>query len=137
MAVTTAASYEETVTDIVNTLGSVPGFMEAVPEDALVHEWPVFKQYTVGESVIPPKYRELMQFAVASSHHCKYCSTFHSGAAELHGATEEEIAEAGLLTSITQRWSAMLHAQQYDYDTFVDEFNEIGAFLTEQQQNAD
>jgi hypothetical protein len=31
----------------------------------------------------------------------------------------------------------MLHAQQYDYDTFVEEFNQIGAFLTEQQQNAD
>lgn len=133
MAVTNAASYRETLTDIEDTLGFVPGFMEAVPEDALVHEWPVFKQYTLGETVIPPKYRELMQFAVASSHHCKYCSTFHSGAAELNGATEEEVAEAGVLTSITQRWSAMLHAQQYDYDTFVDEFNEIGAFLQEQQ----
>jgi AhpD family alkylhydroperoxidase len=133
MAVTTNTGYQETLTDIEDTLGVVPGFMSAIPEDALVHEWPVFKQYTVGESVIPPKYRELMQFAVASSHHCRYCSTFHSGAAELNGATEEEIAEVGLLTSITHRWSAMLHAQQYDYDTFVDEFNQIGAFLQAQQ----
>jgi AhpD family alkylhydroperoxidase len=137
MAVTTAASYDETVTDIEETLGFVPGFMEAVPEEALVHEWPVFKQYTLGESEIPPKYRELIQFAVASSQHCKYCSAFHSGAAELNGATEEEVAEAGVLTGLTQRWSAMLHAQQYDFDTFVDEFNQIGAFLEEQQQAAD
>jgi alkylhydroperoxidase/carboxymuconolactone decarboxylase family protein YurZ len=78
-----------------------------------------------------------MQFAVASSHHYKYCSAFHSGAAELNEATEEEVAEAGLLTSTTQGWSSMLHAQQYDYDTSVDEFNQIGAFPQKQQQNAD
>lgn len=137
MAVTTESSYQETLTDIEDSLGVVPGFMAAIPEDALVHEWPVFKHYTLGETVIPPKYRELMQFAVASSHNCKYCSAFHTGAAELNGATEEEIAEVGVLTGLTQRWSAMLHAQQYDFDTFVDEFNEIGAYLTEQQQAAD
>lgn len=133
MAVTTNASYQETLTDIEDNLGFVPGFMAAVPEDALVHEWPVFKQYTLGETVIPAKYRELLQFGVASSNNCQYCSAFHAGAAELNGATDEEIAEAGLLTSITQRWSAMLHAQQYDFDTFVDEFNEIGAYLSEHQ----
>jgi AhpD family alkylhydroperoxidase len=137
MAVTTTANYQETLTDIEDTLGFVPGFMEAVPEDALVHEWPVFKQYTLGESEIPPKYRELMQLAVAATQKCQYCEAFHSGAAELNGATEAEIAETGVLASLTTRWSAMIHAQQYDYDTFVEEVHEIGAFLQEQQQAAD
>ena len=137
MAVTTEASYQETLTDIEDTVGFVPGFMEAVPEDALVHEWPVFKQYTLGESDIPPKYRELMQLAVAATQKCQYCEAFHSAAAELNGATEEEIAETGVLASLTTRWSAMIHTQQYDYDTFMDEVHQIGAFLQEQQQAAD
>jgi len=133
MAVTNAASYQDTLTDIEDSLGFVPGFMEAVPEDALVHEWPVFKQYTLGESVIPPKYRELMQLAVAATQKCQYCEAFHTGVAELNGANEEELAETGVLASLTTRWSAMIHAQQYDYETFVDELHQIGAFVQEQQ----
>lgn len=133
MAVTTAPEYQETLTDIEQSLGFVPGFMAAIPEDALVHEWPVFKQYTLGETAIPPKYRELMQLAVASTQKCQYCEAFHTGVAEMNGATEEELAETGLLASLTTRWSAMIHAQQYDYDTFVDEVHRIGAFVQEHQ----
>ena len=133
MAATATGSYDETLTDIEETLGLVPGFMAAVPEDALVHEWPVFKQYTLGETVIPPKYREMMELAVAAATKCPYCQAFHRGAAELQGATEEELAEVGVLAGLTARWSAMIHAQSYDYDTFVDEVHQIGAFLKEQQ----
>lgn len=129
MAVTNAASYQDTLTDIEDSIGFVPGFMEAVPEDTLVHEWPVFKQYTLGESVVPPKYRELVELAVAATQRCPYCEEFHKGAAELNGATEEKLAEVGVLASLTTRWSAMIHAQHYDYDTFVDEVHQIGAFL--------
>ena len=132
-ATTSAANYEETLADIEASVGLVPGFMEAVPEDALVHEWPVFKQYVLGESVIPPKYRELVELAVAATLKCPYCEAFHRGAAQLHGASEEELAEVGVLAGLTARWSAMIHAQHYDYDTFVDEFEEIGAHLREQQ----
>ena len=133
MAATTASDYTETLEDIEASIGLVPGFMQGVPEDALVHEWPVFKQFVLGESVIPPKYRELIELAVAATLKCPYCQAFHKGAAEMHGATEEELAEVGLLASLTTRWSAMIHAQHYDYDTFVGEFEEIGAFLQGQQ----
>ena len=137
MAATTATSYQDTLTDIEDTIGFVPGFMEAVPEDALVHEWPVFKQYELGETEIPPKYRELVQLAVAATQKCQYCEAFHTGAAELHGASEAELAETGVLASLTTRWSAMIHAQQYDYDTFVDEVHQIGTALRERQQAGD
>lgn len=133
MAATTTVSYDETLVDIEDNLGLVPGFMAALPEDDLVHEWPVFKQYVLGESVIPPKYRELMELAVAATLKCPYCQAFHKGAAEFQGASEEELAEVAVLASLTTRWSAMLHAQHYDYDTFMDEFEQIGTFLHEQQ----
>lgn len=60
MAVTNAASYQDTVTDVEDTSGFAPGFMEAVLEDAVVHEWPVFEPQTLGKSVVPPKCRELV-----------------------------------------------------------------------------
>lgn len=133
MAGPNTGNYQKMVRDIKDTIGFVPGFMGVVPEDTLVHEWSVFKQYTLGESVLPPKYREMMQLAVAATQKRPYCVTFHRAAAELHGATEEELAEVGVLASLTIRWSAMIHTQHYDHDTFEDEVHQISAFLQEQQ----
>src|SRR5512139_3807253 len=106
--------YENTLKDIQKSLGIVPGFMKALPPDALVHEWPLFKKYTLEESKVPAKYRELMGLAVAANIKCPYCQLFHRGAAMMNGATEEELAEIAFLASYTSRWSAIIHAQHYD-----------------------
>lgn len=90
MAVIIAVSYQDTLTDIEDSIGFVSGFMEAVSEDTLVHEWPVFEQYPLCESIIPPKYRELMELAVAATQKCPYCGAFHRGAAEFNAATEDD-----------------------------------------------
>ena len=112
-------AYENTLKDIEKTLGMVPGFMKALPKEVLVQEWPLFKKYNFEETEIPAKYRELMGLAVAAKIKCPYCTLFHKGAAMMNGATEEELAETAFLASYTARWSAIIHAQHYDYDTFA------------------
>ncbi len=112
-------AYENTLKDIGKTLGIVPGFMKALPIEVLVQEWPLFKKYNFEETEIPAKYRELMGLAVAANIKCPYCLLFHKGAAMMNGATEEELAETAFLASYTARWSAIIHAQHYDYDTFA------------------
>jgi hypothetical protein len=52
--------YEDTLKDIQKSFGIVPGFMKGLPQDVLIHDWPLMKKYTLGESKIPAKYRELM-----------------------------------------------------------------------------
>ena len=131
MAVTTTPGYDETLDEIEETIGQVPGFMAALPEEVLISEWPHFKKYTLEESESPPKYREMFGLAVAANIKCPYCQLFHKSAAELHGATEAEMKELTYLASHTSRWSSMIHAQHYDYDTFEQETHEIGAFLKE------
>jgi AhpD family alkylhydroperoxidase len=121
--------YEKTLKDIKETLGFVPGFMKALPQDALVFEWPSFKKYQIEETKIPSKYRELMGLAVAANIKCPYCQYFHAEAAKMNGASDAEMAEAFYLAGMTSRWSTMIHAQRYDYDTFVKEFNKIGEHL--------
>jgi len=116
-------NYEETLEDIEKTLGLVPGFMVTLPENVLVQEWPLFKKYNFEETEIPAKYRELMGLAVAANIKCPYCILFHREAAKMNGATDEELAETAFLASYTTRWSAMIHAQNYDYETFKEEFN--------------
>ena len=123
------ADYEDTLRDIRSMLGLVPGFMKTLPKDVLVNDWPLFKKYTIGESKIPAKNRELLGLAVAANIKCPYCQYFHTGAAQLRGATDEELAEINFLASFTPRWSAMIHAQNYDYDTFRKETDQIGAHL--------
>jgi AhpD family alkylhydroperoxidase len=112
-------AYENTLKDIEKTLGMVPGFMKALPKEVLVQEWPLFKKYNFEETEIPAKYRELNGLAVAANIKCPYCTLFPKGAAMMNGATEEELAETAFLAGYTARWSAIIHAQHYDYDTFA------------------
>ncbi len=123
-------TYQETVKDIEKTFGFVPGFMKGLPQDVLVHDWPLMKKYTLGESEIPTKYRELMGLAVAANIKCPYCQLFHKSVAQMYGATPEEFAEIAFLASYTSRWSSMIHAQHYDYDTFAKETKQIGEYLS-------
>jgi AhpD family alkylhydroperoxidase len=121
--------YEDTLKDIEKSMGIIPGFMKALPEDVLVREWPLFKKYELGESKIPPKYRELIGLSVAANIKCPYCQLFHRESAKMMGATEEELSEVAFLASFTSRWSAMLHAQDYDMKQFGEELQQIGQHL--------
>jgi AhpD family alkylhydroperoxidase len=120
------AEYEETLKDIEKTFGIVPGFMKAIPADVLVKEWPLMKKYQLGESAISAKYREFIGLAVAANIKCPYCSLMHTAMATGYGATDKELSEVAFIASLTARWSAMLHALQYNYDTFVKEVHQIG-----------
>jgi len=125
MATTSSGrSYEQTREDVEETLGMVPGFFDALDEQDLVNEWPNYKRYAFEETEIPPKYRELIGLAVAANIKCPYCQSFHMEAAKLHGATEAELAEISFLASWTARYSALIHAQNYDIDTFEQELDE-------------
>ena len=122
--------YDETLKDIKKTFGFVPGFMKGLPQDVLMHDWPLRKKYTLGESKVPAKYRELLGLAVAANIKCPYCQLFHKSVAQMYGATPEEFAEIAFLASYTSRWSSMIHAQHYDYDTFAKETQQIGEYLS-------
>ena len=122
--------YDETLNDIKKTFGFVPGFMKGLPQEVLMNDWPLMKKYTLGESKVPAKYRELLGLAVAANIKCPYCQLFHKSVAQMYGATPEEFAEIAFLASYTSRWSAMIHAQHYDYDTFAKETQQIGEYLS-------
>jgi AhpD family alkylhydroperoxidase len=123
-------AYADILKDIETSLGLVPGFMKALPADVLVHDWPLMKKYVLGESNIPAKYREMIGLAIAANIKCPYCQLFHTGVAKLHGASDEELAEIYFLASFSSRWSAMIHAQNYDEDKFEEEVHKIGAHLS-------
>ena len=124
-------TYDDTVTEIEDTFGLVPGYLEALPEQDLINEWPNMKRFMFGATEIEPKNRELVGLAVAAGIGCEYCRHFHKGAAQLHGATHEELAEVAFLASYTPRYSAIIQAQDYDVDQFKDEVAQIADHLQE------
>jgi AhpD family alkylhydroperoxidase len=124
---------EEVERDIKQHLGLVPSWFEAVPDSIAENEWATMRDLQLSdETAIPPKYKELMGLAVSGATRCRYCAYFHTEAAKMFGATEEEVSEAALIAKHTMGWSTYLNAMQLDYDEFVAEFDRIADHVREQ-----
>jgi AhpD family alkylhydroperoxidase len=119
--------------DIKDTLGLVPEFFQRVPDYLISTEWASFKNLQLSDqTAIPNKYKELIGLAVSGATRCRYCAYFHTEAARLFGASEDEIMESALIAKNTMGWSTYLNALQFDYDRFVEEFDQIAAHVREQ-----
>ena len=122
-------NYEETTKEIEQKFGFVPGFFKNVPQDALIQMWPIFKKYQLGESVIPPKYREMMMLAASAAVKCPYCELYHREVSKMLGASEEELAELAILVASTGFWSNVLHTMHYDKTKFAEELKKVGEYM--------
>jgi AhpD family alkylhydroperoxidase len=119
--------------DITETLGLVPEMFERVPDYLLPTEWASFKSLELSDqTAIPNKYKELIGLAVSGATRCRYCAYFHTEAARLFGASEDEITECALIAKNTMGWSTYLNTLQFDYDKFASEFDQITAHVREQ-----
>ena len=124
------SEYKETLADVKKTMGLVLDQFKAIPKEALPHEWAEMKTFSFGETKIPAKYRELMGLAIAASIKCPYCIHFHTRAAKMNGATDEEIAETAFLTRFTTGWSSILHAADIDLEHFKKQFAEVEEYMS-------
>ncbi|GGX71773.1 carboxymuconolactone decarboxylase family protein [Streptomyces hiroshimensis] len=122
-------SRSEVESEIKEALGLVPHFFSGIPDDLLEHEWELFKKLELGETLIPNKYKELMGIALHSETKCRYCTLFHTEAARIFGATEEEIQEAVHYAKHSLGWSAYLNGIREDYDDFAQELGQIKGYL--------
>ena len=68
-----------------------------------------FDRAAVAEGAIPVKYKELIAVAVALTTQCPYCIEIHSGNARKAGATDAEIAEAGIVAAALRAGASITH----------------------------
>jgi AhpD family alkylhydroperoxidase len=130
-------SRRDTDRDIEATLGLVPEFMKRVPDYLVPSEWASFKALELSdETAIPNKYKEMIGLAVSGATRCRYCAYFHTEAARMFGATDEEITETAMIAKNTMGWSTYLNTLQFDYDEFVTEFDQISAHVRDQMAGA-
>lgn len=110
-------------------LGSVPGFLNAVPDDHVGPLWENMRNLQLSPGKIPAKYQQLIMLGVATYAKCKYCTDFHTEVARTLGATREEITETALLVGNTAQWSNIIGGIQYDFETFKREVREACTYL--------
>jgi hypothetical protein len=49
------------------------------------------------------------------------------------GATEQELQELAVVVAGSAFWSNILHVENYDYNTFVKELQQIGEYMSKQK----
>ena len=117
-----AAAYK----DIEQTLGSDPSFFKAFPETGIAGAWAEFKSVQLNPQTEPDgKTKELIGLAVSSQIPCQYCIYFHTAAAKLNGATDEEVREAVAMAAIVRHWSTVLNGMQVDLAGFKQETDTV------------
>ncbi|MGV9311269.1 carboxymuconolactone decarboxylase family protein [Streptomyces sp. NPDC003691] len=133
---TTTVNRAEIEAEIKETLGLVPHFLSGIPTELLGPEWEIFKRLELGETLIPNKYKELIGVGIHAETKCRYCTLFHTEAARLFGATDEEIQEAVHYAKASLGWSAYINGMQEDYDQFAAELAEIAAYVRSKEDAA-
>ena len=124
---------QDVYAEIQKTLGVVPQWIEQLPEGAMQGFWGMARDFWLKETKIPNKYKELIGVAVSGATRCKYCALFHTEAARLFGATDEEVAEASMMGALTMCASTFINSQQTDYEKFRQETRDIVAFIKRNQ----
>jgi AhpD family alkylhydroperoxidase len=120
------ASAQVTYRDIEQTLGSAPTFFKMFPEVGIAGAWAEFKSIQLNpKTSLNGKTKELIGLAVAAQIPCQYCVYFHTAAAKLNGATDEEIREAVAMAAIARHWSTVLNGMQVDLDGFKRETDTV------------
>lgn len=104
--------------EIRQAFGKVPGWVEEMPPSSLEGFWGIMRDFQLGETRIPNKYKELIGLAVSAATRCRYCTLFHTEAARLFGATDDEIREAVMMGAHTMSASTFVNGMQVDYDVF-------------------
>ena len=107
--------------EIKETFGAVPSWVNEMPPSALEGFWTMMRDFQLAETKLPNKVKELIGLGVSGATRCRYCTLFHTEAAKLFGATDEEIAEAAMMAAHTMAASTFVNAMQVDYDTFRQE----------------
>jgi AhpD family alkylhydroperoxidase len=133
MAEKVATNRAQLYREVEEVLGLVPQWVKRMPDEVVQGFWRVFRDFDLAETRIPNKYKELIGLAVSGATRCKYCTFFHTEAARLFGATDEEIAEAASMGGVTMMASTFINAEQLDYDAFRKEMLEIVQYIRGRQ----
>jgi len=128
---------QTTYRDIEQTLGSVPTFFKMFPEIGIAGAWAEFKSVQLNpKTKLDGKVKELLGLAVAAQIPCHYCIYFHTAAAKLNGASDEEIRETVAMAALVRHWSTVLNGMQVDLNDFRKETDTVLKLAADKAKSA-
>lgn len=83
--------------------------MNSLAPEVMEAFW-AFDKAAVAAGAIPVKYKELIAVGVALTTQCVYCIEIHRDNARKAGATDVELAEAGMVAAALRAGAAVTHA---------------------------
>jgi AhpD family alkylhydroperoxidase len=117
--------------ELTEHFGFVPDFYRAIPEHALAAAWGLHRDFELGETAIPNRYKELIGLAVAAHIKCRYCIYYHTQNARALGASDEELREACMMGGLTVQFSNAITGMQVDLERFKQEVDRAVEYLGE------
>jgi AhpD family alkylhydroperoxidase len=127
---------EQTVQEIEETFGQVPGFMQIMADPVSDHSWGIFRDLILAETELSPREKALVGVSAAAAMQCPYCAYFHKEEARFADVSEAGIEEAVNLAGSTRYFSTLLHGNEYEHDDFVAETDDIFEHLRKQEEAA-
>lgn len=116
--------------ELEQSFGIVPSFARALPPTELRLWWSAVRDFQMSDkTALPNKVKELIGLGVAAQIPCQYCIIFHTEAARLNGASEQELQEAIFMSSLTRQGSTVLNGVMLDVPTFQEEMRQIVDYL--------
>ena len=82
--------------------------LNKAPPDALQAFW-AFNEAVFAHGALPKLTKELIALGVAVTTQCPYCIELHTKAAREAGATDAQLAEAGLVAAAIRAGGAVTH----------------------------
>jgi AhpD family alkylhydroperoxidase len=104
--------------DIQKTLGFVPSYLKALPDNALPGAWAEMKQFENADTALPGKVKGLIGLAVAAQIPSKSAVYAYNRCARANGASEAETKEAVAISALDRHWSTYFNGAQVDEARF-------------------
>lgn len=124
---------EDVKREVTEAFGFVPTFLTTIPATEQRLWWGALRDFQLSDkTALSGKVKELVGLGVASQIPCHYCVLFHTEAARLNGASEQEIQEAVFMAAVTRMGSTILNGLTVDQQTFDRELGEIVAYIKKQ-----
>jgi AhpD family alkylhydroperoxidase len=117
---------QTTRSDIEESLGFVPAFLDNMPDQALIGAWQEMKGLLLNDqTAIPNKFKELIGLGVAAQIPCAYCTYFHREAAKMNESSEDEIKEAVVLSAVQMHFTTLMMDPDLGENVARDEMQRI------------
>jgi AhpD family alkylhydroperoxidase len=113
--------------DVQKTLGFMPGFIKALPDEMVPGAWAELKSLQASPNTALPCFvKEIIGVAVAAQMPSAPLVYGYTQVAKASGATQAQIADGVAVAAITRHWSTFMNGIQLDETKFR---AELGKFL--------